>query len=507
MSKQHVKYNVKQRGRAYFTKRSQLYRQQGFRRAKPLTRAKEEFEDHGYSYMVDLCVALTPALLWVFVFILIICGILPVILLTPMYWITLVLLLITSFGLTGWFSLRSHGLSFGRFLTGLKVVHKSNKEAAPLILLLREIIEVGIPICVLGYLFNMFGILAFWIVNTIVTIISPGQRTIADWILGTRLIYEPQMNIRFEQDVKKELEVTPIDLHIHSNFSDDGYYSVEDLFVKAKEAGCQTISITDHNCVRANTQAKRLSVLYGVHYVPGIEIDCSYRGRRLRVLGYYIDERNELFDAVESESLKREKAASLLRAKKLKEYAGIVVDMERLLENTRFQNVSGKQIAKIIFDNEAYRQFPLIQHYLESSSNDEKAIQHFARDMFEEGGPCYVELTYPSLHDILEIVHLADGIAVLSSWGCDQLETPFIEQILMEGFDGVEAFSPMIKKETMARLLKLAKEHKLLISAGSDFHGPTHPNRYMGVTNCPKQAWPLVEILTSADANNAKEGM
>lgn len=503
MSKKNQKYSAVQRAKAYIAKRSELYKQQGFRRARPLTKERSAIEDHGYAYMVDLCLALTPALLWVLVFILIICGILPVLLLTPMYWITLLLLLATSFGLTGWLSLRSHGLSFGRFLTGLKVVRKNKKEASPAILLLREIIEVGLPVCILGYFFNMLGMIGFWIVNSIVTVLSPGQRTIADWILGTCLIYEPQMNIRFEQDVRKDLEISPIDLHIHSNFSDDGYYSVEDLFIRAKEIGCKVISITDHNCVRANTQAKRLSVLYGIEYIPGIEIDCSFRGRRLRVLGYYIDERNELFDAIESESLKREKAASIERGKRLEEYAGISVDMERLLEKTRFQNVSGKQIAKIVFENEVYRQFPLIQRYLESSASDERAIERFARDIFGEGGPCYVESSYPSLRDVLEIIHLADGIAVLSSWGCDQLEHSFLEQVLAENFDGIEVFSPMIKKETMTHLLKLAKEHKLLISAGSDFHGPSHPNRYMGVTNCPKQALSLVKILTTASPGNS----
>lgn len=501
MKKQKGEYGTIQRAKAVIAKRSSFYKQQGYRRAQALGRDREAIEDHSCSYMIDLCIALLPALLWVLVFVLILCGILPVFLLTPMYWITLVLLVVTSFGLTGWFSLRSHGLSLGRFLTGMKVVRKDNKEASPMILLLREIIEVGIPVAVLGYFFNVLGMLIFWVLNSIVTVISPGQRTIADWILGTRIIYEPAVHIRFEQDVKKELELSPIDLHIHSNFSDDGYYSVEDLFVRAKEAGCKVISITDHNCVRANTQAKRLSVLYGVDYIPGIEIDCSFRGRRLRVLGYYIDERNELFDAVESESLKREKTASLERGRKLEEYAGISVDMERLLEKTRFQNVSGKQIAKLIFEHELYRQYPLIQRYLESSSSDEQAIERFARDMFEEGGPCYVERTYPSLHDVLEIVHLADGIAVLSSWGCDQLEDRLIEQALAEGFDGIEVFSPLVKKETMTRLLRLAKEHKLFVSAGSDFHGPTHPQHYLGVTHCPKQALPLVEILTSASPN------
>lgn len=271
--------------------------------------------------------------------------------------------------------------------------------------------------------------------------------------------------------------------------------------MKAKEAGLKVISITDHNCVRANTQARRMSVLYGVDYVAGIEIDCTFRGRRLRVLGYYIDERNELFDAIESESLKREKKASLERGRKLEEYAGIFVDMERMLEKTRFQNVSGKQIGRFVFDHPTYREYPLIQKYLNKYPNEDAAVNHFAKDMFDKGGPCYVELTYPSLYDILEIVHLAEGIAVLSSWGCDEFDDAFIEKVLAEGFDGIEVFSPLIKKETSNRLLKAAKEHRLLISAGSDFHGPTHPEHYLGVTHCPPKALPLVEILTQASPN------
>ena len=50
----------------------------------------------------------------------------------------------------------------------------------------------------------------------------------------------------------------------------------------------------------------------------------------------------------------------------------------------------------------------------------------------------------------------------------------------------------------MARLLKIAKAEKLFISAGSDFHGPSRPDRYLGVSGCPPQALKLVEILTQA---------
>ena len=45
---------------------------------------------------------------------------------------------------------------------------------------------------------------------------------------------------------------------------------------------------------------------------------------------------------------------------------------------------------------------------------------------------------------------------------------------------------------------EIAKAEKLFISAGSDFHGPSRPDRYLGVSGCPPQALKLVEILTQA---------
>ena len=40
------------------------------------------------------------------------------------------------------------------------------------------------------------------------------------------------------------------DFHIHSNYSLDGTYCVEDLIKMAKNNKCTTIAITDHNCVK-----------------------------------------------------------------------------------------------------------------------------------------------------------------------------------------------------------------------------------------------------------------
>ena len=45
----------------------------------------------------------------------------------------------------------------------------------------------------------------------------------------------------------------------------------------------------------------------------------------------------------------------------------------------------------------------------------------------------------------------------------------------------------------MAELLKIAKERKVFVTAGSDFHGKTKPGLEIGETNCPPAGLRLVK--------------
>jgi len=47
-----------------------------------------------------------------------------------------------------------------------------------------------------------------------------------------------------------------IDLHMHSNYSDDGDFTPDDLVRQCKEAGIRVMSITDHDSVRGNAEAR-----------------------------------------------------------------------------------------------------------------------------------------------------------------------------------------------------------------------------------------------------------
>ena len=90
-----------------------------------------------------------------------------------------------------------------------------------------------------------------------------------------------------------------IDLHMHSYYSDDGEFQPEELVQKCKEKGIRYMAIADHNCVRAVEKGRKAAQKEGIHFISGIEIDCTFQGVNLHVLGYGIDERDAAFQKIE----------------------------------------------------------------------------------------------------------------------------------------------------------------------------------------------------------------
>ena len=83
--------------------------------------------------------------------------------------------------------------------------------------------------------------------------------------------------------------MSAVDLHIHSHFSLDGELSVEEILALCKARGTELVSITDHNSAHSINEIKKDNK--GVRIIAGVELDCSYNGLNLHLLGYGIDSR------------------------------------------------------------------------------------------------------------------------------------------------------------------------------------------------------------------------
>lgn len=495
------KYDLKDLTLAYFQKKSQLYRAGGYKQARALTRNINDYGNHFFAFLIDINICLLPIYIWVIEFLLILCGLIPPHFFDLLFYIMYACLFVVAVLCLGLFTARSKGQSFGYVMTDLKLVKRNKQEAPALNLIMRQALGFGIPLMVLGYFFGTIGIVIWWLINGIVVLVTPNQQSIFDLVFGLVAVNEPEFNIQFANKqpvVEASNDASPIDLHIRSNYSDDGYYDVEELFKQASQQKMEVISITDHNCARANASAVRFANLYNIQYIPGVEIDAQYNGNRVRILGYYIDWTKEVFEILERESLKREKDRSLKRVKKFEDFSGVSIDTDSILSTSRFQTITSDDITKMVFNNERVRNMPFVKKYLDENSNMREAMIKFRRDVFGKNGPCYVKGSYPNAYNVIKAIHDAGGIAILSNWRLDEISDDMIIDLIKEGIDGIEVFGPYVHDETVSALLRIVQQYKLFVSCGSDYHGPTRPNYHLGDTHCPEKGLPLVRILTKA---------
>lgn len=502
--------NKKQIAAVFGRQNSRQYEREGYRYALNVSNAF--VLERIFAFALDTTVMFLPIMIWELCILMIIIGILPIWLLNPLEILTLVLLAISMLTFNAAFSVKSGGQTLGKYFYDLKVVKKNHREASNAVLAAREIIGFSVPTVVLFLFFNIIGVGAYWLLNFLFLLLHPKHISIIDLFLKTRIVVLGQTPRASEPVVEEPEPITEpepaahntIDLHIHSHFSSDGEYNVEEIFQAAVKNGLKTISICDHNSVKANRIARQMAPLYHVNYVDGVELDCRFRDVELRVLGYFIDSTSDIFVHLENESLKREKNASLRRVDAFRKHTGILVDVKELLENNRFQRISGEMIAQYLLKHDEYHDHPLLEPYMSGEKSDDP-IAHIHEDYFAEGAPCYIPIIHPKLEDILDIIHLTGGMAVLS-WAKETLDfdEAFFNGVLEQGIEGIEVFTPYYTEAEMARLLRVAREHHLFVTAGSDFHGAHKPDIAIGETNCPPEAEKLVHTLVEVKEKSRK---
>lgn len=80
------------------------------------------------------------------------------------------------------------------------------------------------------------------------------------------------------------------DFHIHSTES-DGDLSPGEIVLLAKERNLDIVALTDHNTINGNKQAVKVGKIYGVKVIPGIELSTRFKGKKVHILGYFIDDK------------------------------------------------------------------------------------------------------------------------------------------------------------------------------------------------------------------------
>ena len=250
----------------------------------------------------------------------------------------------------------------------------------------------------------------------------------------------------------------PGDLHTHSMFS-DGSCKAEMLPRLAKAAGLGTLAITDHDSMAGLRFGYAHLQMDGVRLLPGMELS-GYdfaRGRKVHILCYLPRDCEELG------------AHCALMAKRRHD---AVWQSMQLLEQRcpQFRHEDALLYAKYsegaLF--KAYVMRAMMEYGLADGVYGSVYKQLFRP--VSEGGISF-KFTYPDCRDLLRLGRQCGGVVVLAHPTVYK-SMELAHELASEGLlDGVELDHPRNTPEDRAELARIAQEHDLIVTGGTDFHG------------------------------------
>ena len=259
-----------------------------------------------------------------------------------------------------------------------------------------------------------------------------------------------------------------VDLHLHTKHS-DGRQSVEELLDICEDAELDIISITDHDCVDAYGVLKdeKVRQRFSGRIIPGVEISTVYEGVLVHVLGYGID-----VDKI-TLSMRHISSEDTVAFRK-REIETKFKEWGINFESTAPQTV--EQIREIVtFFEENPNELSKIPEKIDLSPRGGKTsigvlfwnyINNRNSCMFIDFGKLY-----SSFDEAIEIIHMADGKAVLAH-PAQYLEfSDIVLDYAKDKVDGVEVYHYSANEDWRDKLLKYAELNNLFVTGGSDYHG------------------------------------
>jgi 3',5'-nucleoside bisphosphate phosphatase len=242
------------------------------------------------------------------------------------------------------------------------------------------------------------------------------------------------------------------DFHIHTRYS-DGKYSPKEVIDLAKKNNLDVIAITDHDTISGVEEAVRLGQESSITVVPGIELSTTNKGESIHVLGYFKDVSmisNEFREHLENIHLQRYRRAEEM-VHKLDKIFSIKISIEKIIKDTSGV-IARPHLAKAIIE-----------------AGYDYEWNYIFENIINRDSPVYVPTVKMTTEEGLDLLNSAGALKVLAHPAL--IKNSNVELLLKMGFDGIESRYYSNSIEETEKYLKMALEHKKVVTAGSDFHG------------------------------------
>jgi predicted metal-dependent phosphoesterase TrpH len=243
-----------------------------------------------------------------------------------------------------------------------------------------------------------------------------------------------------------------VDLHIHSTAS-DGRWSPEQLVHNVRHTGIDLFALTDHDSIANVIPVEQEMRGSGLCFIRAVEISATLDGYGFHIVGYGIDPDRP----------------ALLRT---------------LAQNRdRMESINMQSIDKLIGagydishpEYEAYEDDPTRGGWKALNLFIDKGFCSDVDGYFQRLFTGDLALDMPAFcpaENAIRVIHEAGGLAICAhpAHSAHQ-ELARLGQLVAQGLDGLECYSPYHDDRTTRRLVGYCRQRGLLITAGSDCHG------------------------------------
>lgn len=247
------------------------------------------------------------------------------------------------------------------------------------------------------------------------------------------------------------------DLHLHTHYS-DGFWSPQELIDQAIMLGFCCIAITDHDTVAALPESQTYAA-GRIKLIDGIELNTIWNNpdgepQDVHILGYFINPGS----AVLKEAMDRQQNARRLHLNET---------LERLQSNG--YKIAPDDVRSVAGKGSIGRPHICAAMVKAGAALD---VQQAYKMLTNKDSKLHVVRRSVSPEQAIAAIKAAGGISSLAHPGKDPFIQLLVRQLAARGLDAIEAYHRGHTFSTVRKYLKMAGKRHLLVTGGSDCHGP-----------------------------------
>ncbi|MCB1937232.1 MAG: PHP domain-containing protein [Nitrosomonas sp.] len=249
-----------------------------------------------------------------------------------------------------------------------------------------------------------------------------------------------------------------IDLHCHSTVS-DGVLTPTQLIERAHQRGVCVIALTDHDDVAGAAEASRAAAEKNIIFINGVEISVTWRGRTIHILGLNVDpDYKPLYDGL-----------TAIRDGRTQRARNISAELEKVGIKDSLEGAFAFVGERGLIGRTHFARFLIEKGY----AKDMKTV---FKKYLVKGKPGYAHHEWAQLSETIDWITGSGGRAVIAHPARYNLGKNVLNDLLDDfctlGGTGIEVVSASHTQEQVKIFAHHAKVRNLLVSCGSDFHGP-----------------------------------